>query len=186
MGFNSLFGEKLRLDQPQWLEFCQIQSINLAKKKDFVEKACIYCTVVVANCTAFFLCSNSVFCQKGLFIKIVNTFQSEVKGIGGEKTEHLGFNKNNFFGLGFFLRKMKIPCLRLTCRNTHIFNSLIQSVNQKERRDLLCRVTRHLAGLEKQLKPFVGAELPQGPAVSFLNSPLFIMGKQVEVIRNGR
>jgi len=76
--------------------FCQIQPIILGKKKDFVEKACIYCTAVVENCTATCLCSNSIFCQSCLFIKIVNSFQSEVKGIGSEKIEHLGFNKHKF------------------------------------------------------------------------------------------
>lgn len=81
---------------PMFGIFCQTQLIILAKKKDFVEKACTYCTVVVAKYTEVCLSSNSVFCQSWLFRKIVNSFQSEVKGIGKERIEHLGFNKNNF------------------------------------------------------------------------------------------
>lgn len=88
---------------------CQILPIISAKKKDLVEKACTYCTVVVAKYTEVCLSSNSVCCQSWLFIKIVNSFPSEVKGIGKERIEHLGFNKNNFSFVFCFPEKTENP-----------------------------------------------------------------------------
>lgn len=88
-----------------------------------------------------------------------------MKVIGEERLEHLGFNKNNLL-FGFCFPEETEISLSQTCRNTSVFNSLIQSVKQKKRRDLLSR-RRHQAGLEKQPKPFVGAEVLQGPGANF-------------------
>lgn len=92
-------------------------------------------------------------------------FQSEMKEIGGERLEHLGFNKNKLL-FSFYFPEETENSLSQTCRNTSGFNLLILSVNQKKRRDILSR-TRHQAGLEKQPKPFVGAEVLQGPGANF-------------------
>lgn len=53
--------------------------------------------MVVADCTAIYV---QCLFPSWLFIKVISSFQSEVKETGWEEIEHLGFNKNNFlFGL---------------------------------------------------------------------------------------
>lgn len=95
-----------------------------------------------------------------------------MKGNSREKIEHLGFIKTTFYlvCLFVFLRKVKIPSLR----QKYICFNFINSVCEPERVKRHSRATRHAAGFEKQPKPFVGAEEPQGPTANFHNCPNYL------------